>query len=131
MARSHRHWMLRGELQSDVMAALWKLGEGTVDDVRGALPAGRKPAYNTVQTVMNRLLERGLLERDRGRHAFAYRPRVSEAEYLSQTVAERLAGATPSVRRAALLNLVGDLDEDDLGELARYVRRINRAREKR
>ena len=54
------------------MAAVWSLGEGAVDDVRAELPRPRRSAYNTVQTVMNRLVERGLLERERRGRGFVY-----------------------------------------------------------
>ncbi len=42
----------RGDLQTEVMRAVWKLGEATVDDVREAPLPRRKSAYNTVQTVL-------------------------------------------------------------------------------
>jgi predicted transcriptional regulator len=112
------------------MAAVWKLGEAKVDDVRDRQPASRRSAYTTLQTVMNRLVERGLLVRERRGNAFVYRPCYEEAEYLTQTIGERLAGASPEARRAALVGLVGTLDADDLDEVARYANRIRRARKK-
>lgn len=47
------------------MGALWRIGEGRVGEVRGALPERYRSAYTTVQTVLNRLSERGLLSRER------------------------------------------------------------------
>jgi predicted transcriptional regulator len=41
-----------GDLQAEVMAAVWKLGEAQVEDVRELQPARRRSAYTTVQTVM-------------------------------------------------------------------------------
>ena len=49
---------LQGELQTQIMAAIWRLDEGTVEQVRQALPSHHQGAYNTVQTVLNRLAER-------------------------------------------------------------------------
>lgn len=112
------------------MAALWRLGEATVEDIRQAQPDSRRSAYTTVQTVMNRLAERGLLERELRGSAYLYRPRFAEADYLSQAISERLAGASPEVRREALVNLVGSLDPGELDEVARYANRVRRAREK-
>jgi predicted transcriptional regulator len=101
-----------------------------VDDVRAEQPGRRRLAYTTIQTVMNRLVERGLLDRERSGNAFVYRARYDEAEYLSKTIADRLANASPAARRAALLTLVGDLEPGDLDEIARYANRIKRARRK-
>jgi predicted transcriptional regulator len=120
----------RGDLQAEVMAAVWRLREATVEDVRGALPDRRRSAYTTVQTVMNRLVERGLLDRERRGSAFVYRARMDEADYLAQTISTRLSVASPEARRAALVNLVGELEQADLDEVARYANRIRRARGK-
>jgi len=69
---------VRGDLQAEIMAIVWRLGEARVDDVRDQQPGRQRSAYNTIQTVMNRLVERGLLERERRGHAFHYRARMSE-----------------------------------------------------
>ena len=110
------------------MAIVWTLGEATVDEVRAEQPASRRSAYTTVQTVMNRLVERGLLARKRVGKAFAYRARLDEHEYIARTMGERLAGASPATRKAALVSLVEGLDADELDEIARYANRIKRER---
>lgn len=110
------------------MAAVWKLGEAKIEDVRAQQPARRRSAYTTIQTVMGRLVERGLLTRERRGNAFVYRARYPEADYVSRAVGERLAAASSDARRAALQHLVGELDEDELDDIADYIARIQRAR---
>jgi len=117
-----------GDLQAEVMAAIWKLGEAKVEDVRALQPSRRRSGYTTIQTVLNRLVDRGLLTRSRTGHAFTYSACFSEAEYLSQTIGDRLAEASPEARRKALFNLVGDLDASDLDEITRYAARVRRKR---
>ena len=112
------------------MAAIWKLGEAKVEDVRALRPTRKRLAYNTVQTVMNRLTERGLLVRERSGNAFVYRPRYEEAEYLAERIGERLAEASPDVRRQALVSLIEDLEPGELGDVARLTARIKRERGK-
>jgi predicted transcriptional regulator len=120
-----------GELQSQVMAILWRLERGTVEDVRRALPSRHRGAYTTVQTTMQRLCDRGLLERAKEGHAFVYSPALSEAEYLSLSVERAFAGASRDARHAALAQLIGSLREDELAEVRRRARAIDRARKKR
>lgn len=120
---------LRGDLQVEIMQLVWQLGAATVDDVRDKQPQSRRPAYNTVQTVMNRLTERGLLKRERSGRAYVYRPAYAEPEYLAQAMRERLAGASRETRQAALLNLIEGLDGEDLAELVRYTARVRRTRD--
>lgn len=111
------HRPIQGELQTQLMAALWRLESGTVDQVRGALPSRYRGAYTTVQTVLNRLADRGLLRRVREGNAYVYRPVVSEAQYVTRSVQDALSRASANARQAALASLVGDMDARELAEL--------------
>lgn len=119
---------LQGELQSQIMAALWRLESGTVEQVRETLPANYGGAYNTVQTVLNRLSKRALVTRQRRGSSFVYRPRISEAAYLSQTIERTLANASGDARQVVLAELVGNLEGKELADLRRLARRVSRAR---
>ena len=121
----------RGDLQAEIMAAVWKLGEAKVEDVRALQPARRRSAYNTVQTVMNRLVERGLLTRQRSGNAFVYRARYDEAEYVARSIGGRLRLLSPQTRQEVLLNIVGELDGEEVDALARYAERVRKARAER
>lgn len=120
----------RGDLQADVMAAIWKLGASKVEDVRRALPGRHTPAYTTVQTVMNRLAERGLLRRKRVANAFVYEAPYDEADLLTRSIGNRLAVATPEARRAAVLSIIDNLDSEELGEVARIAAKVRKGRKR-
>jgi predicted transcriptional regulator len=122
---------ITGELQTQIMAAVWRLGGATVEQVRSELPPRYRSAYNTVQTVLNRLADRELLARHKVGHAFEYRPRISEAEYLARSISQTLAGASTDARRAALARLIGDLDDEQMTDLRELAREINEKRRKR
>jgi predicted transcriptional regulator len=121
---------LPGSLQAEVMRVIWRLDEATVDDVRAGLPRSRRAAYTTIQTVMNRLLDRGLLERERRGKAFVYRARYPESELVARSMRDRLAGASEDARTPALLSLIEGLEGEELDELTRYANRVRRARRK-
>jgi predicted transcriptional regulator len=118
----------RGDLQAEIMSTVWELGEATVEDVRRKQPRGRRRAYTTLQTVMNRLVERGLLDRERRGRGYVYRARYNEAAYFARRIKDDLAAASPAARREALHSLVGELDPDELDDVTRYANRIQRAR---
>ena len=99
------------------MAALWRLDQGTVEDVRGELPARYRGAYTTVQTVLNRLAERGLVARQRPGRGYVYRPALTEVQYLYGTIRQALAGASSGARQAALANIIGAMRPEELAEL--------------
>jgi predicted transcriptional regulator len=108
---------IQGDLQEQIMRAIWRLERGSVDDVRAALPKKQRGAYTTVQTILNRLVERGLLRREKRGKAFVYTPKVSEADYVARSLNRTLAGASEKARLAALANLVGGLDQSEMEEI--------------
>lgn len=112
------------------MVALWRVGSSTVEQVRSALPARYRGAYTTVQTVLNRLQERGLLTRKRDGLAFVYRPKLTETEYVSRAIETTLAGTSSEVRQAVLAQLVGGLDRGELAELRKLSKQAASARAK-
>jgi predicted transcriptional regulator len=113
------------------MRAMWRLERGSVDDVRNALPKRDRRAYTTIQTVLNRLAERGLLKRERVGQVIYYSAGVTEAEYLSRSLDRALSGASAQARRAALANLVGGLDKSERSEIDALAREINRKRRRK
>jgi predicted transcriptional regulator len=116
---------LTGELQTQLMSALWRLGAGTVEQVRSELPSRYRGAYTTVQTVLNRLAERGLLSRHKIGNAIEYRPKISEADYLSRSIARTLSGASTGARQAALARLIANLGQEEISELQRLAEDVN------
>lgn len=122
------HAPIQGELQVQIMAALWRIEAGTVEQVRAALPSRYRGAYTTVQTVLNRLAERGMLVRSKQGIALRYKPRITEAEYLSRSIETTLAGASSGARRTALAQLIGALDDDQLSDLQELARSIDSRR---
>jgi len=121
---------LQGELQIQIMAALWRIESGTVEEVRMELPARYRSAYNTVQTVLNRLSDRGLLRRDRRGAAYTYTPVVSEAEYLTRSIKRSLASASSDARETALAQLIGSLGASELAALRKRGKEVARRRGK-
>jgi predicted transcriptional regulator len=117
--------VIHGELQSEVMATLWRLEAATVEQVRSALPPRYRGAYTTIQTVLNRLADRQLLTRHRVGNAFEYRPAISEADHISELIAQRLATASTDARQTALARLLGELTGDELRELRRRAGRAS------
>lgn len=119
---------IRGELQREIMEVLWAGGELTVNGVRGALPGKRRGAYTTVQTVLNRLAEGGLVERRRVGRGFLYTPTISEAEYAAQSLRRSLAGLSEQARLSALASLVGELGSTERAAVSGMAAEIDARR---
>lgn len=99
------------------MRAMWRLDRATVEGVRRVLPTEHRGAYTTVQTILNRLLDRGLLTREKDGKAFIYAPVVSEADYVSGSLSQTLSTASVEARRIALATLVGGMEASEMSKI--------------
>ncbi len=60
-------------LEMACLNALWQLGEGNVEEVRGKVTAEKTLAYTTVLTLLERLSKRGAVSRRKEGRGFRYR----------------------------------------------------------
>src|SRR5215208_3178398 len=121
----------QGALQATLMRVLWTAGGGTVQEIRGALSPDDEHAYNTIQTVLNRLADRGLADREKRGAAFVYKPAVAEPDYVSGAIGRLLGDASPDAREAALAQLVGGLDRGELRKLEKLAGEVDARRGKK
>lgn len=125
--RIHEEGLARlfGELEAKVMESIWALQdqEPTVQAVCDYLGPGHN--YKTVMTVLNRLVEKGALTRQRRSRAFIYLPRQSRDAFIGRVSRLILGGLLRDFGNLAVAQFVETLDEVDpaqLDELERLVR---------
>ena len=108
-----RRMRASGELESAVMTAIWDAAEPvTVRHVMeevGRQSSSSPPAYTTIMTVMERLLEKGLLARANSGRAHLYAPTKSREQHAAALMAEAL-GTSPN-RATALQFFAAELSE--------------------
>lgn len=118
MARDRAARRGAGDLESEVLAALWAAGKPltpgqTVEAVGGQL------AYTTVQTILTRLVAKGVLAREQVGRAFAYTPVLDQAGVVASRMRAALtSGGDPA---AVLSRFVGTLTPDEEQALARLL----------
>lgn len=109
---------ITGPLERAIMEALWDAGEPLL--VRTLMTrvnarSGRPSAYTTVQTVADRLVQKGFLARTPDRNAFRYAPTRSRDEHVAELMVEALAGVTD--RGPALARFAETIDPHDAHQL--------------
>lgn len=98
------------------MDVMWASAEPLrVREVADALHTGRPRAFNTVQTVMDKLHRKGWLHRRKEGRAYRYVAARSRTDYVADLL--RAALAVADDRTAPLLRLVGDMDVAEVAEL--------------
>ena len=112
------------DLEYAVLAELWQLGVASVRELHDRLGVRQGLVYTTTAKVVDRLREKGLIQRQRKGNAFVYRTRVAREEVeraRARNAVNRLLGATPRAAVAALVQAVDDVDPALLDELERAV----------
>jgi predicted transcriptional regulator len=114
------------DLEYDILARLWEVGVGSVRELHEHLGERNGLVYTTTAKVVDRLREKGLIERQPRGRAFIYRPRVAREEVESaraRRAVSRLFGASPAPHAAvaALVDAVDAVDPKLLDELERIV----------
>jgi predicted transcriptional regulator len=93
-------------LELECLKEIWRLGEGSVKDVRDALAPRRHLAYTTVMTLLERLVRKGAASRRKTGRSFVYAPILSRE----------------TLRRLAVRELTESLFDGSEHELAAYLR---------
>jgi predicted transcriptional regulator len=68
------------EAEQRLMEVLWDTSGATVAQVLGSLPKRGRPAFNTVQTLMRILEQKGFLRHETSGRAFVYYPTVKRVD---------------------------------------------------
>jgi predicted transcriptional regulator len=108
-----------GELEGEVLAALWAagvpVGAGTVrEQVAG------EPAYTTVLTILTRLHDKGLVTRERAGRAYLYSPVRDKAGQAAAGMRDLMEHGGD--RAAVLARFVSELSEEDEQLLEQLLR---------
>ena len=107
------------------MEEVWRQGETTVKRVMEALNRKTKQprAYTTYMTVMQRLDEKGLLDRTRNGRSDTYTPTLSRDEYQELRAAAQVQGLVDEFGDVALAHFAKSLQTLDPAR-RRQLRRL-------
>ncbi len=121
-----------GELEAKLMEAVWALDQPTVQDVIDHL--GGNLNYKTTMTVMNRLVDKGVLARHKSGRAFVYSALASRDELLAGVFDKMVRGMFgEDFRQIALAQMIETAEAldaqllDDISHLIEQKRNENDA----
>jgi predicted transcriptional regulator len=116
-----------GDLEMAIMEVVWQREHTTVRGVLSALRRSPAPGYTTVATIMNRLVEKGLLRRERDGRLDMYDPSYDRAEFEHRTAAAAVHGLVAAYGDVALAQFAAALQDADPNLLARLRARVARS----
>ena len=123
-----------GDLEARVMRAVWDLGRPvSARAVHERVAGEHDVALLTVITVLNKLVEKGLLSRAKRDDLLHFEPRMTEEAFMalvSRRVVEGVLSFDQDAMAASFVDVLAERDPEKLAELGRLIRRRLRSRER-
>lgn len=113
-----------GSLEAEVMEEIWQRGESSIREIWEALSRRRRLAFNTVMTVMNRLVEKGMLVRRGAPGSYRFAARESREAFMariSRAIAEGLIRDFGDLAVSQFVAALQDVDPEKLKVLERAI----------
>lgn len=113
------------DVELELMTILWRIGEGSVNDVIKHLPAHRDLAYTSVSTMLRILEQKQVLRNRKEGRGHIYMPVLSKSEYEARAVknvVDRVFEGTPVALVRQLLDTFS-MEKTDLEALKEMIAR--------
>lgn len=121
---THSPTPVLGELETAVLDHLWRHHHASAKDIHAVLGPARGCSLSTVQSTLERLHRKQLLNRRKTSHAYTYAPRVEREALvgrLMRDVLERFNGDF-AASLSAFVGSSEDLDHETLEKLEALLR---------
>ncbi|MEK4484521.1 BlaI/MecI/CopY family transcriptional regulator [Psychrobacillus sp. FSL H8-0484] len=118
-----------GPLEAKIMDILWNDVEMTIKDVQQVLDLEKVTNFNTVMTVMNRLVEKGILQKRVEGRSSLYKPVQTRAEFLSaqsKEMTNELMDEFGNVVVSHMLDALEDVDDDLVAKLEQKIKELKK-----
>jgi len=117
------------ERELDILKALWELSEGSVREVHERLHPQGEAHFNTVQTLLRIMEDKGLVGHRAEGRTFIYFPKHSREKVTRRFLHKVFDGAIDQMVLSLLL--AKDASAAELKELERLIAKARRAKQSR
>ena len=116
-----------GDLETLVLRCVWELKEPvTARQVHERVADVHDVQLHTVITVLNKLVEKGVLRRDKIDNLLHYQAVMNEAEFMahaSRRAVEGVLSLSPNLVATSFVDVLAERDPAQLAELAELIQR--------
>lgn len=113
-----------GELEMAVLEHLWVTKPRSAKDVYQSIGTQRGISLNTIQSTLDRLFKKKILNREKVSHAYIYSPAVQREELMSQLIGDvvkALSGGKTDYLLSAFIDYAARTDESSLDRLEQLI----------
>lgn len=116
-----------GPLEKDILTVIWKQQHSTVNSVLTQLTKQKQHlAYTTVMTIMSRLVDKGVLRREKEGRSFTYRPAEQKQSFIRTLIHNTLASLVNRFGEEAIAAFLEEANELSQADRRQYVRQLKR-----
>ena len=118
-----------GPLEAKILDILWDDAEMSIKEVQQVLEKEKTTNFNTVMTVMNRLTEKGILQKRPEGRSSLYKPVLSRSEFLntqSKEMTNELMQEFGTVVVSHMLDALEDVDDDLVAKLEQKIKELKK-----
>ena len=98
-------------LEQEAMNIVWELNECSIRDVVEKFNQEKKLAYTTVATLLQRLFEKGLVNRNNHNTILSYTPKISKDIYGKKMAKSFIRNFMSSFGEAAIVSFAESIDK--------------------
>ena len=111
-----------GELR--LLRILWRIGEGSIDDILTATDENPVPNYKTVQTLLRIMERKGQVDHSQKGRAFVFRPLIARNDVHRLSIRDTMKKYFTGSRAELLVELLRDerISAKELRELENLIR---------
>ncbi|CAH0272160.1 BlaI/MecI/CopY family transcriptional regulator [Peribacillus sp. YIM B13472] len=113
-----------GPLEANIMEYLWDKDEQSIKSVQKSLELDKPINFNTVMTVMNRLVEKGILEKRSEGRLSLFRPVQSKAEFLEEQSKKLTENLLDEFGGAVISHMLDAMQDADQGLIEKLEQKI-------
>src|SRR6266852_2092969 len=112
-----------------LLEVLWRIGEGTIDDIVRACGENPSPNYKTVQTLLRIMEQKRQVDHKQQGRAFLFRPVLGRGDLHRLSIRQVIAKYFTGSRTELLMELLSDkpITRQELRQLESWIR--NRRKE--
>lgn len=115
-----------GDLEARVIQSVWAINSpATAREVHDHVVREHDVALLTVVTVLNKLVAKGILQREKKDGIYHYEARLSEEEFrsrVSRRVVEGILSFGPAALAASFVDVLAETDPAQLASLQKLIR---------
>ncbi|WP_232242527.1 BlaI/MecI/CopY family transcriptional regulator [Paenibacillus sp. GSMTC-2017] len=120
-----------GALEAKIMQILWSSKPLTIKEVQAQLEPDKTVAFNTVMTVMNRLVEKGHLRKEAKARNGLFEPTQTKDQFLEEQTKAVATGLIQEFGNIAVSQFVEAIEDIEPSLLEQLEKRLLEARERR